>query len=158
HRDRDARLHGAMLARLARDLDTGAEQEVAAEAASGDRGSRRTAGATATAPGAPRPMNVRTAARARPVRRSWARTLRRTPRRVGPGVRWASRRAPFSTVRAAATTPSNLRTLATDIGGTGLKALVLGADGKALTERARIDTPRPATPSALVPAIIKLVQ
>lgn len=52
---------------------------------------------------------------------------------------------------------SNPRTLAIDIGGTGLKALVLGADGRALTERARIETPRPATPSALVPAICKLV-
>jgi polyphosphate glucokinase len=64
----------------------------------------------------------------------------------------------MSDVSAAATAPSNLRTLAIDIGGTGLKALVLGADGKALTERARVETPRPATPSALVPAIVKLVE
>lgn len=54
--------------------------------------------------------------------------------------------------------PSKLRTLAIDIGGTGLKALVLGADGQALTERVRVDTPRPATPSAVVPAIIELVE
>ena len=64
----------------------------------------------------------------------------------------------MSDASAAATSPSNLRTLAIDIGGTGLKALVLSADGKALTERARIETPRPATPSALVPAIVKLVE
>ncbi|MGZ3460934.1 MAG: ROK family protein, partial [Archangium sp.] len=38
------------------------------------------------------------------------------------------------------------RTLAIDIGGTGLKALVLGPDGKPLSERQRVPTPRPATP------------
>ena len=64
----------------------------------------------------------------------------------------------MSNATAAATAPSNLRTLAIDIGGTGLKALVIGADGKALTERVRVETPRPATPSALVPAILKLVE
>ena len=52
---------------------------------------------------------------------------------------------------------SNVRTLAIDIGGTGLKALVLGGDGRALTPRARVRTPRPATPRALLPAIGKLV-
>ena len=64
----------------------------------------------------------------------------------------------MSNASAAATAPSNLRTLAIDIGGTGLKALVIGADGKALTDRVRVETPRPATPSALVPAIVKLVE
>jgi polyphosphate glucokinase len=52
----------------------------------------------------------------------------------------------------------DLRTLAIDIGGTGLKALVLGGDGSALTDRARVETPRPATPDALLPAILKLVE
>jgi polyphosphate glucokinase len=50
------------------------------------------------------------------------------------------------------------RTLAIDIGGTGLKALVLGPDGASLTERVRVETPHPATPSALLPAIWKLVK
>jgi polyphosphate glucokinase len=59
---------------------------------------------------------------------------------------------------AASDAVSNLRTLAIDIGGTGLKALVLGADGSALTDRARVKTPRPATPEALLPAIWKLVE
>jgi polyphosphate glucokinase len=53
---------------------------------------------------------------------------------------------------------SNLHTLAIDIGGTGLKALVLGGDGRALTERVRVATPRPSTPDALLPAIVKLVE
>ena len=61
-------------------------------------------------------------------------------------------------VTVAAIAPSNLRTLAVDIGGTGIKALVLGADGRALTERVRVETPRPATPVVLVPAIVKLVE
>ncbi len=39
-------------------------------------------------------------------------------------------------------------TLCIDIGGTGLKAMVLDAKGRQLTERARIETPRPATPEA----------
>jgi polyphosphate glucokinase len=49
------------------------------------------------------------------------------------------------------------RTLAVDIGGTGLKALVLDARGKAITERARVETPRPATPRAILRALGKLV-
>jgi len=49
-------------------------------------------------------------------------------------------------------------TLAIDIGGTGLKALLLDPKGKALTERARVETPRPATPDAVVDAIVELVK
>ena len=45
------------------------------------------------------------------------------------------------------------RTLAVDIGGTGLKTIVLDGKGKALTERLRVDTPRPATPKAVLAAI-----
>src|SRR5262249_28105010 len=45
------------------------------------------------------------------------------------------------------------RPLAIDIGGTGLKALVLGADGSPVTERARIATPHPATPAAVLHAL-----
>jgi polyphosphate glucokinase len=50
------------------------------------------------------------------------------------------------------------RTLAIDIGGTGLKALVLGPDGKPLTERQRVATPRPATPKAVLGALMKLIE
>lgn len=45
------------------------------------------------------------------------------------------------------------RTLAIDIGGTGLKAMVLDPRGKELTERVRVPTPRPATPKAILSAI-----
>ena len=50
-----------------------------------------------------------------------------------------------------------MRTLAIDIGGTGLKALLLDDDGTALTDRARVVTPRPATPRAILDALWTLV-
>lgn len=53
---------------------------------------------------------------------------------------------------------SNAITLAIDVGGTGLKALLLNAKGDALTERVRVETPRPATPTAVVDALVALVR
>jgi len=50
------------------------------------------------------------------------------------------------------------KTLAIDIGGTGLKALVLDANGKAVTERGRVETPRPSTPAPVLSEIFKLVR
>ena len=47
-------------------------------------------------------------------------------------------------------------TLAIDIGGTGIKAVVLDEHDKAITERARIETPHPATPKALLKVIKEL--
>ncbi|CAN5921067.1 ROK family protein [soil metagenome] len=49
------------------------------------------------------------------------------------------------------------RTLAIDIGGTGLKAMLLGPDGVPVTERMRVETPRPATPEALLAELFKLI-
>ncbi len=49
------------------------------------------------------------------------------------------------------------RTLAIDIGGTGLKALVLDRNGRPTTERQRIETPKPATPRAVLAALTALV-
>ncbi|MEO8876207.1 MAG: ROK family protein [Polyangiaceae bacterium] len=49
------------------------------------------------------------------------------------------------------------KTLAIDIGGTGLKALVLDADGKAISDRARVETPRPATPKAVLAKLLEIV-
>ena len=45
------------------------------------------------------------------------------------------------------------RTLAIDIGGTGLKMLVLGHRGQVLVDRVRVETPRPARPSAVLRAL-----
>ncbi|MBA3460957.1 MAG: ROK family protein [Deltaproteobacteria bacterium] len=49
------------------------------------------------------------------------------------------------------------RTLAIDIGGTGLKAMLLGHDGAPVGERVRVETPRPATPDAILAEIKKLI-
>lgn len=48
------------------------------------------------------------------------------------------------------------RTLSVDIGGSGVKVLVLDAAGKPLTKRARMKTPEPSTPAAVIKAIVKL--
>jgi polyphosphate glucokinase len=50
------------------------------------------------------------------------------------------------------------RTLCIDIGGTGLKALILDAKGRPATERVRVETPRPATPQAVLHAIWSLLE
>lgn len=49
-------------------------------------------------------------------------------------------------------------TLCIDIGGTGLKAMVLDAQGRQLTDRARIETPRPATTDAILRTLVHLVE
>ena len=50
-----------------------------------------------------------------------------------------------------------MKTLAIDIGGTGIKALLLDVSGGMITERVRVETPRPATPDAVIGAIMQLV-
>jgi len=50
------------------------------------------------------------------------------------------------------------RTLCIDVGGTGLKALVLDSTGEPVTERVRVETPRPATPRRVLQAIWALVE
>jgi len=44
-------------------------------------------------------------------------------------------------------------TLCIDVGGTGLKMMVLDAAGKPVNERDRVDTPHPATPRAILGAL-----
>jgi polyphosphate glucokinase len=48
--------------------------------------------------------------------------------------------------------------LAIDVGGTGLKAAIIDAQGKMLTERLRVATPHPCTPEQLVDTLVKLVE
>jgi polyphosphate glucokinase len=48
-------------------------------------------------------------------------------------------------------------TLAIDIGGTGIKAILLDDNANPLSERMRVETPRPATPHAVVEALLALV-
>ncbi len=51
-----------------------------------------------------------------------------------------------------------IRTLAVDIGGSGIKVIVLSEDGNPLTERDRLETPQPATPDAVLDVVTKLAQ
>lgn len=49
-----------------------------------------------------------------------------------------------------------MRTLCVDVGGTGIKAIVVDEAGQAVTERARTETPRPATPEAVLAVVADL--
>jgi polyphosphate glucokinase len=53
--------------------------------------------------------------------------------------------------------PTNVSTLAIDIGGTGLKASVLDRVGKMRVDRVRVATPYPCTPQILLTALARLV-
>lgn len=53
---------------------------------------------------------------------------------------------------------SSARTLCIDIGGTGIKMIVLDAAGRPINERARELTPKPATPHAVLDVIRDMVQ
>lgn len=50
-------------------------------------------------------------------------------------------------------TSAGLKTLAVDIGGSGVKMMVLDARGKPITERLRVPTPEPATPEPVLAAL-----
>lgn len=50
-----------------------------------------------------------------------------------------------------------MNTLCVDIGGSGLKAIVIGSEGAPIGERVRVETPRPATPDAVLAALAELV-
>lgn len=72
-----------------------------------------------------------------------------------------SNRSPKSRSRKSSTKPvpvSGPRTLAIDIGGTGMKALVLDGNGRPLTERLRVKTPHPATPNAVLRELFALIE
>ena len=47
-------------------------------------------------------------------------------------------------------------TLSIDVGGSGIKAALLDAEGQMISERVRVDTPYPCTPTVLVGEIIKM--
>lgn len=50
----------------------------------------------------------------------------------------------------------SIRTLTVDIGGSGIKVMVLDQAGKALTERSRVETPQPPLPDVVIEAIANL--
>ena len=49
-----------------------------------------------------------------------------------------------------------IQTLAVDIGGSGIKVMVLDEKGNPLTERDRVETPQPAKPEPMIAAIMAL--
>lgn len=51
----------------------------------------------------------------------------------------------------------NLLTLAIDVGGSSIKAIILQDDGTAISERSQIPTPHPATPEVVVAALLDLI-
>jgi polyphosphate glucokinase len=92
-------------------------------------------------------------------------TRKTTPKTAGKTASKTTRKAPGKTpsrtTRKTASktkvTASTERILAIDVGGTGLKAAIIDADGKMKTERLRVATPHPCTPDQLVDALAKLV-
>ncbi len=50
----------------------------------------------------------------------------------------------------------SIRTLTVDIGGSGVKVMVLDEEGKPLTERSRVKTPQPPKPDPVINAIAEL--
>ena len=57
-----------------------------------------------------------------------------------------------------ATSLPKLQTLAVDIGGSGIKVMVLDERGNPLTERDRVETPETPTPDAVLDAIVALAE
>lgn len=53
---------------------------------------------------------------------------------------------------------SHSRTLSLDIGGSGIKGMVLDLAGSPVTERFRLPTPRPATPEAVLATVAEVAQ
>lgn len=51
-----------------------------------------------------------------------------------------------------------IQTLAVDIGGSGIKVMVLDDQGKPVTERDRVETPQPAKPEPMIAAIVALAK
>lgn len=51
-----------------------------------------------------------------------------------------------------------MKTLCIDIGGTGIKAIVLGPDGSPVTERTRLETPDPAVPDAVLAVLEEIAK
>jgi len=88
---------------------------------------------------------------------------KRATRRVAP--RSTTRKAPAASaarkavdaIAPAVVAPVRPTTLSVDIGGTGLKASVLDADGKLVADRVRVLTPHPCSTKALIDTLTTLV-
>lgn len=74
-----------------------------------------------------------------------------------PAPKKSSQKKSIKTPKPETTQAAGLKTLAFDIGGSGLKATVLDERGKMLTERVRIETPQPCPPAALLEKLKELL-
>lgn len=63
----------------------------------------------------------------------------------------------MTTARTETIWPTDVLTLSIDIGGSGLKASIVNAQGYMTTERVRVDTPYPCPPDTLVETLTSLV-
>ena len=52
----------------------------------------------------------------------------------------------------------NIRTLSVDIGGSGVKVMVLDINGNSLTKKLRLQTPQPASKKLVIDTILKLAR
>jgi polyphosphate glucokinase len=85
-------------------------------------------------------------------------SLRRPPLPPFPGRRLDSvHRRLIAVTRTKAPVGGGLRTLSVDIGGTGIKMILLDATGSPLTERLRYLTPNPAVPRAVLEVLAKML-
>jgi polyphosphate glucokinase len=114
---------------------------------------KRTAARTGSAAGAAGAAGARVVKKAASARRS-------TPQRTAAtrSARKVTARAAAVVGTTAAVVPARPATLAIDIGGTGLKASVLDAEGRLLADRVRVATTYPVTPEEMVDQLVKLVQ
>lgn len=91
------------------------------------------------------------------------RAAKSTPNRAAKATPARKRTAATAAPTAAASVvlpavPAHPATLAIDIGGTGLKASVLDAEGRLLADRVRVATTYPVSPEQMVDELVKLVQ
>ena len=56
------------------------------------------------------------------------------------------------------TDSSSPKTLAIDIGGSGIKGMILDAQGNPVSERHRIETPRPPDPEPVLDVIVEIAE
>jgi polyphosphate glucokinase len=81
-----------------------------------------------------------------------------TRKSVPPRADKALAPRPVPRSNAPAKPENGLRTLAIDVGGTGIKMLVLDAAGQPINERARELTPKPANPKPVLALIKKMLE
>ena len=111
-----------------------------------------------TAPPVPTPETAPPEAAAKAPGDDRDRELRGSPRRRAVPTRHAPAGAMPEATPAWSRNPRSPLTLAVDVGGTGIKASVLDAEGRMVADRVRVTTTYPLTPDDLVDAIVQLAR